>query len=302
MKVVAFQRVNVFANKYFSGNPLVVVPDALGLDDWEMQSIAKEMATSETTFVFPPQSREAAYKMRIFTPTQEIPFAGHPSLGTAFVMAELGRFPLTEPVTLINQELKVGVLPLEVYVKEGEVERVVMTQKETEFGACLTEVGEVASVLGVEKEVIEITGLDVSIVSTGIPQLFVPFPDLKTVRDLRPRLLELRELERKLGVIGCCVFTRQTRDKDALVHMRFFAPSQGVREDPATGSAAGGLGAYLALRGLLPSSLEFTIEQGEEIGRPSRIFVEVKVDKMGHPYKVKVGGHVISAMEGKIFL
>jgi len=302
MKAVSFHRVNVFTDKYFSGNPLVVIPDALGLEDVEMQLIAKEMATSETTFVFPPESREAAYKVRIFTPNAEIPFAGHPSLGTAYVMAELGRLPVTEPVTIINQELKVGVLPLEIFLKEGEVERVVMTQKETELGACLTDIQELASALGLEKEVIGSTGMDVAIISTGIPQVFVPLPDLRTIRELRPRFLELREQERKLGVIGCCVFTLETKDKDALVHMRFFSPAQGVREDPATGSAAGGLGAYLALRGFLPKSMEFQIEQGEEIGRPSKIYVEVKTDRMGHPYKVKVGGKVIPAMEGKIFL
>ncbi|MGB9553255.1 MAG: PhzF family phenazine biosynthesis protein, partial [bacterium] len=171
MKTVSFFRVNVFTDKFFSGNPLVVIPDAQGLDDSEMQLIAKEMAVSETTFVFPPESKDAVYKVRIFTPFAEIPFAGHPSLGTAYVMAEMGRFPLTEPVTLINQELRVGVLPLEIFLKDGEVERVVMTQKETEFGACLTDFQELASALGLEKEVIESTGMDVAIVSTGIPQV-----------------------------------------------------------------------------------------------------------------------------------
>ncbi|MCR4428350.1 MAG: PhzF family phenazine biosynthesis protein [Caldiserica bacterium] len=302
MKVFSFHRVNVFTDKFFSGNPLVVLPDAQGLEDAEMQLIAREMGTSETTFVFPSESRDAAYKVRIFTPNAEIPFAGHPSLGTAFVLAELGRFPISEPLTLINQELKVGVLPLEIYIKDGEIDRVVMTQKETEFGAELSDFKELASALGLEAEVIKGTGLSVAIISTGIPQVFVPLPDLQTIRNLRPKFFELREQERKLGVIGCCVFTLETKDKEALAHMRFFSPAQGVREDPATGSAAGGLGAYLALRGLLPKSMEFQIEQGEEVGRPSRIFVEVKVDRAGNPYKVKVGGKVISSMEGKIFL
>jgi len=196
VKTVAFERVNVFTDQRFSGNPLVVIPDASGLEDQEMQAIAKEMGTSETTFVFPPEAKEATYKVRIFTPLQEIPFAGHPSLGTAYVMAALGRFPLSEPVTIINQEIKVGVLPLELYVRDGEVEEVIMTQKEAQLGACLTDIEEIASVLGLDKNIIKSTGLDVAAISTGIFQLFIPLPDLQTIKGLRPKFLEMRELEK----------------------------------------------------------------------------------------------------------
>lgn len=300
MKTVAFYRVNVFTDMPFSGNPLVVIPDVFDLSDEEMLNIAREMGTSETTFVFQPETKEATYRVRIFTPAAEIPFAGHPSLGTAFVMADLGRFPLEEPVTIISQELQVGVLPLEIYVKNGEVDRVVMTQKETELGACITDYQELATALGIREDLIRETGLDVAVISTGLPQLFVPIPSLKSISELRPKFFELREVERKLGVAGCCVFCLETQDPRALVHARFFAPSHNVREDPATGSAAGGMGAYLAVRKLLPKEMNFIIEQGEEMGRPSRLYVEVKVDKAGHPYKVKVGGKIIPAMEGTI--
>ncbi len=301
MKTVAFYRVNVFTDKLFSGNPLVVIPDASGLSEGEMQSIAREMGTSETTFVFRPEAKEAAYRVRIFTPAAEIPFAGHPSLGTAFVMADLGRFPLEEPVTVINQELQIGVLPLEIYLRNGEIDRVVMTQKETELGACITGYQELAAALGVEEDLIRGTGLEVAVISTGLPQLFVPLPGLKDVSELKPKFFELREIEKKLNLAGCCVFCLETLDKSTLVHSRFFAPRHNVREDPATGSAAGGMGAYLAVRKLLPREMNFVIEQGEEMGRPSRLYVEVKVNKAGHPYKVKVGGKIVAAMEGTIF-
>ena len=300
MKTVFFRRVNVFTDRAFSGNPLVVVPDAVGLDVEEMQAIAREMGVSETTFVFSPTVKEATYKVRIFTPAQEIPFAGHPSLGTAFVMAELGRFPLVEPSTIIRQELLVGVLPIELEISGGEVVRVVMTQKETELGTPVTEIEDLTEALGIESLAIHRTGLPVEILSTGVPQLFVPLPTLDAVSQLRPKFFELREIERKLGVIGCCVFSLSTHDPTALAHVRFFAPNQNVREDPATGSAAGGLGAYLAVNKLLPKSGEFWIEQGEEMGRPSKIHVQVKVNKVGHPYKVKVGGSVMPAMEGSL--
>jgi trans-2,3-dihydro-3-hydroxyanthranilate isomerase len=298
---IAFEQVDVFTDRPFAGNALCVVPDGTGLSSEQMQAIAREMNLSETTFVLSPTDPNATYWMRIFTPAKEIPFAGHPSVGTAYVMARGGRFPLQEPVTRIFQQVGVGTLPLDIEVSGGKPGRVIMTQGKPVFGEVLRDLSPVAEALGVDPVAIARTRLVVQVVSTGLGHLLVPVPDLDTIGRLRPNTAQLDALLEGCRALGCFVFCLQATAPDTLAHARMFAPGAGVPEDPATGSAAGPLGAYLAVHGILPKTqTAFMLEQGIEMGRPSRIWVEVIRDALGMPATIRVGGTTVPVIRGTI--
>jgi trans-2,3-dihydro-3-hydroxyanthranilate isomerase len=303
MKAYQFIQVDVFTDQPFGGNPLAVFPEAEGLTTEEMQRLAREMNLSETTFVLPPQAPGADFKVRIFTPAKELPFAGHPVVGTHWVLAHLGRVDLREPVTQVRFELGVGVLPADLHVAGGQVERVVMTQDRPTFHAVLEDVTDLAEGLGLSSEAITETGLPVHVVSTGVPQMMVPVRSLAEVQALDAGQLNIAALNRACHAVGtecALVFTFQTEQPEATVHVRMFAPLLGVPEDPATGSANGALGAYLVHHRAVPVTEPTThilSEQGTEIGRPSTLYIEV--DSAGEEITaVRVGGQVVPVVEG----
>jgi trans-2,3-dihydro-3-hydroxyanthranilate isomerase len=321
VKEYRFVQVDVFTDRPFGGNPLAVFPEAEGLTTAEMQRLAREMNLSETTFVLPPEAPGADFKVRIFTPAKELLFAGHPVVGTHWVLAHLGRVILREPVTQVCFELGVGVLPADLHVVGGRVERVVMTQDRPTFHAVLGEVtdrstdltADLAAGLGLDPEAIIETGLPVQVVSTGVPQMMVPIRSLDEVRGLDAGQINVAALNRVCRAVGTecvMVFTFETERPEATVHVRMFAPLLGVPEDPATGSANGALGAYLvhhasassALRRAVPvtgPTVHILSEQGAELGRPSTLYVEV--DLSGEePVAVRVGGQVVPVAEGMV--
>lgn len=305
MKEYRFVQVDVFTDVPFGGNPLAVFPDAQGLTSIEMLSLAREMNLSETTFVLPPQAPEADFKVRIFTPAKEIPFAGHPVVGTHWVLARLGRVALREPMTRVHFELGVGVLPADLHVVGEAVQRVVMTQDRPTFHATLGDLTDLAPGLGLPAEAIIETGLPVQVVSTGVPQMMVPVRSLTEVQRLAADDLNVAVLNRACRAVGtecAMVFTLETEHPQATVHARMFAPLLGVPEDPATGSANGALGAYLVRHRAVPRTEQTThiiSEQGAEMGRPSMLYVEVD-HKDGEPIAVRVGGDVVAMLEGTV--
>jgi trans-2,3-dihydro-3-hydroxyanthranilate isomerase len=305
MREYRFLQWDVFTDRAFGGNPLAVFPEAEGLSTQEMQSLAREMNLSETTFVLPPQAPGADFRLRIFTPAAELPFAGHPVVGTHWALAHLGRVTLREPVTTVRLELGVGVLPADLQVANGRLQRVVMTQGRPTFHAVLHDVRELAEGLGLPPEAITETGLPVQVVSTGIPQMMVPVRSLAEVQTLGADRLNVAALNRACRAVGTedvLVFTRQTERPEANVHVRNFAPLLGVPEDPATGSANGALGAYLAHYKAVPWSgptLRLVSEQGAEMSRPSTLYVEVDVER-GEPVAVRVGGEAVLVAEGVV--
>lgn len=303
MRRFRMKQVDVFTDRPLTGNPLAVFFDGAGLSSEEMLAIAREMNLSETTFVLPPTEQEADYKVRIFTPAKEIPFAGHPSIGTAHALIEDGRIPLKKTVTTVRQEVGIGVLPIEIQLTSRKKRLITMTQGKPRLGQIVEDIEGVADILGVPREEIASTNLPIQVSSTGLDQLMVPIQSLERIRSLLPDFEKLRELERKLDLTGCSVFTLERSSPDASVHVRFFAPGAGVFEDPATGSAAGALGAYLVNHGVLGSKspVSFIIEQGLEIHRPSRIIVAVD-HEAGTPTVVKVGGEAVTVLEGEIIL
>jgi trans-2,3-dihydro-3-hydroxyanthranilate isomerase len=302
IRTLEFYQADVFTDQPFGGNPVAVIPDAQGLTDRELQQIAREMNLSESVFVLPPTDQAAVAKIRIFTPTQEIPFAGHPVLGTFYVLGKLQRLAVREPVTRVLYECNLGVFPVELHARDGEILRVVMSQPKPQFLGHVEgvkDVFDVAKALGLSKNVIAETKWPIQVVSTGLPVLIVPVRTLTAVRSIVPDVSAVSQLCDRYGANGMMVFTTVTVDESATVHTRMFAPPIGVLEDPATGSASGALGAYLVHHGVVEvgPTTEITAEQGYEIERPSRILIQVESDDDAIQ-EVKVGGQAVMVVEG----
>ena len=295
-----FWRVDVFTDTPLTGNPLAVFPRATGLSPIEMLGIAREMNLSETTFVFPSTNPAAHYRNRIFTPGGEIPFAGHPSIGTAFVAALEGLVPHPDGSSIIYQELEIGVLPLELLCEGGQVKKVIMTQGEPVLGAKVNAAERLAEALGIGAKDIGPKGLVPQVSATGVPSLQVPIRSLELVKKLDPDLRALGKVLSKFGdKLVCYAFALGAETPGASVHARAFVPDLGV-EDPATGSAAGACGAYLAANGKLPAPT-FVVEQGIEIHHASRIEVSVEMEGRA-PKVVRVGGQVVPLIRGSLRL
>ncbi|MBA2556272.1 MAG: PhzF family phenazine biosynthesis protein [Chloroflexi bacterium] len=338
-----FRQVDVFTERPLAGNPLAVFPEAEGLDDGEMQAIAREMNLSETTFVLPPthagRAQGADYRMRIFTPRTELPFAGHPSIGTAWVLASEGRFPVKSPRTQVRQEISIGVLPLTIAVlgdpsagwpggQEVDIQRgttapmlgeVTMTQAQTEISDEIPEdqLDELCAALEVPARYLGWQEVDgryhpvsearPTVVSTGLPFLVVPFRDRGLLSDVdAERTADVGRLAAEYGCDSAALVAAGSSGEiaDADVHARVFVhPRSGITEDPATGSAAGPIAVYLGrLLGIRGRTYRVIIEQGIEVGRPSRLVAEVDFDEAGVPDNVRVSGATVPVIEGWIEL
>jgi trans-2,3-dihydro-3-hydroxyanthranilate isomerase len=305
-----FIQLDVFTHEPFAGNPLAVFPEAEGLTDEQMMRIAREMNLSETVFVLPPRDDKTLRRLRIFTPAREIPFAGHPVVGTWNALAREGVVPLPENGngwTRIQHEVGIGVLPVDIEFKEGAPVQVVMTQGKFEI---LDEVddghdqAEIARALGRLREDLD-ESLPIQVISTGLTSLVVPIRSLADLRHCRVNAALLAEIYTRLGATGCHAFSRETIEiGESRAHARFFAPADNIPEDPATGSAAGALGAYLVHHGAsgadsVDGTVRFIIEQGDFIHRPSRINLEVK-GKLGAIDEVRVGGSSVVVARGEV--
>ena len=290
--MLKFYQADVFAGQPFGGNPVAVFPDAQGLTDFQLQQIAREMNLSETVFVLPPTDQAAVVRLRIFTPTQEIPFAGHPVLGTFYVLAQLGLIAITDGVTRLMQECNIGLFPVELHAREGRVTHVVMTQPKPLFLGSVDEpedLFDISKALGLSIHQIVDTKKPVMVVSTGLPVVIVP--DAAAIVEVCERV----------GTNGIMVFTTMTVEDHSTVHTRMFAPAIGILEDPATGSASGAMGAYLVHNGLVEvgPTTEVIVEQGYEIGRPARILVQIESDDDAIQ-EVKVGGQCVMVVKGTL--
>lgn len=307
-----FLQLDVFTDKAFSGNPLAVFPEAEGLSSEEMLQIAREMNLSETVFVLHPDAGrlEVLRRLRIFTPTREIPFAGHPVVGTWNALAREGIVPLPEGGNgwqRIFHEVGIGVLPVDIEFKEGLPVQVVMTQGAFEILNEMEDAHEQAELvraLGLAREDLD-ESLPIQVITTGLTCMAVPVRSLADLRDIRVNAALLAEIYTRRGGIGCHAFTRETLEVGASrAHARFFAPADNIPEDPATGSACGALGAYLVHHGgltLEPDNgrYKFVIEQGDFIHRPSRINLDVK-GQTGRVEEVKVGGPSMLVARGEV--
>ncbi|REJ78863.1 MAG: PhzF family phenazine biosynthesis protein [Acidobacteria bacterium] len=303
MRKYEFYQLDVFTDTRFAGNPLAVFPESEGLSSEEMQSIAMEMNLSETVFVLP--SDKAVRRLRIFTPRQELPLAGHPVVGTWNLLAHLGIVdnPANGRIQ-IEQEVRLGVLPVEIEFADNVPMVVTMTQGEFDPGPIVDDEGvlnDLASSLSLELDELACTrALPVQVVSTGIRSLAVPVVSLTALGRIRVNTSALSDIYLEPGAVGCFAFTFETFEEGSAVHARFFAPADAILEDPATGSAAGSLSGYLINHGALdPGS--FTIEQGDFMGRPSRIYATIDGGK-GNVERVRIGGRSVIVAKGEIYL
>jgi trans-2,3-dihydro-3-hydroxyanthranilate isomerase len=299
-----FYQADVFTGDAFGGNPVAVFPNAHGLSDHQLQQIAREMNLSETVFVLPPTDQAAVIRLRIFTPTQELPFAGHPVLGTFFVLAQLGLVAATDGITRVMQECNIGLFPVELHARDGELTSVVMTQPKPEFLGpveAMEDVYKIVGSLGLPKHAIADMKWPIEVVSTGLPVLIVPVRTLTAVRSIQPDASAIMDVCNRFGANGIMVFTTVTVEPSATVHARMFAPSIGILEDPATGSASGALGAYLVQNGVVEvaPTTDIVVEQGYEIERPSQILVRIESDD-DIIKTVKVGGECVMVVEGTL--
>lgn len=307
-----FLQLDVFTDKAFAGNPLAVFPEAEGLSDEVMMQIAREMNLSETVFVLKPDSQtdKVLRRLRIFTPAREIPFAGHPIVGTWNALAREGVVPLPAGGNgwqRIYHEVGIGVLPVDIEFKNGQPVQVVMTQGTFEI---LDEIddaheqAEVALALGIAREDLD-ESLPIQVITTGLSCLVVPIRSLADLRDCRVNAALLADIYTRHGGTGCHAFTRETLEVgSSRAHARFFAPADNIPEDPATGSACGALGAYLVHHGALTLEPEdkryrFVIEQGDFIHRPSRINLDVG-GAIGRVDEVRVGGPAVLVARGEV--
>jgi trans-2,3-dihydro-3-hydroxyanthranilate isomerase len=284
--------VDVFAEAKYAGNQLAVITNAATIPDAEMQRIARETNFSETTFILSDRPRDGGYDVRIFTPGTEVPFAGHPTIGTAYVLRNLILGSTVESVVL---NLKIGQIPVRFVPERDGRQLLWMSTPYPQFGASF-DAAAVASVVGLELADVD-DRYPVEDVSLGVPFAFLPLKTLDAVR--RARFSDERfERVRHLGFNPCLfLFSAETYSSDHQLNARMFAAPFGVPEDPATGSANACLAAYLLRHNYFPGDrVDVQVEQGYEIGRPSLLFV--RAQRRGDQADIEVGGHVVATMRG----
>jgi trans-2,3-dihydro-3-hydroxyanthranilate isomerase len=292
----AFVQVDVFTERLFGGNPLAVILDGRGLEDGEMQAIAHEMNLSETTFVLPTSRPDCVARVRIFTPGRELAFAGHPTIGTAWVLATRGWLGPGRPAAL---EEGIGPVPVDIEGDPARPSFVWMRHRDAEFGPEVTARAAVAAALGLAEPALQ-PGAPVCVGSTGSPFLYVPLRDREAVDRAELDVGAMRHAVGDIALPGVFVFAAE---KPAGAYSRMFAPhTSRIPEDPATGSASGPLGAYLVNHRLVEVGDEVAIvsEQGTKMGRQS--FVHVRVRARGGPTDIHVGGGVVPVLDGVLRL
>jgi len=287
-----FYTLDVFTTARFEGNPLAVITDGDGLSNDAMLAVAREMNLSETVFVQKPTEDQALARLRIFTTREELKLAGHPVIGTWFLLAELGVVPAQEGGVHVLQQTGAGVLPVEIRFKDGRPQRVTMTQKDAAFRPAKLNKKALASALGLSLKDFD-PKLELEYVSTGIFNLMVPLRNRSALARIVMNMVELRKLLGKNGTMAYCFACGDNGKAFA----RGMLPWE-VYEDAATGSAAGALGAYLVKHGRLSPAHTLNILQGVEMGRPSRI--EVEVTQTGKKLVPRVSGAAVRVFEGTI--
>ena len=291
---------DIFTSTRFGGNQLAVLPDARGLTDEQMLAITREFNYSETTFVFPPDNPAHTRRVRIFTPGGEVPFAGHPTVGTAFVLATIGDVELTGDETRIVLEENVGPVPVVIRSRGGTPEFCQFSVAQLpQTGRPLPPRSAIAASLSLEEEDLLDGGWHPQIVSCGLAFAFVPVRDRSVVARSRIRLDRWEEHLSGSDGHMVMVFAMDAEEPGHDVRARMFAPKAGVPEDPATGSACAALGGYLAARSKRDGTQRWVVEQGYEMGRPSLIDVEADV-RQGAITAVRVGGSSVMVCKGEI--
>jgi trans-2,3-dihydro-3-hydroxyanthranilate isomerase len=294
MDKLTYYLVDVFAEEKYAGNQLAVITGAKGLSDNEMQRIAQEMNYSETTFVLSEEKRDGGYDVRIFTPKREVPFAGHPTLGTAFVIQHS---IIKKPINKILLNLKIGQIPIRLsYIKE-RVDVLWMKQIHPIFGQ-IFDAGLISEILNLDVREMD-DRYPIQNVSTGLPAFIVPLKTLEALKRARISRDKYFELIKNTQAKAVLIFSPKTYNPENDLSVRFFADYYGIPEDPATGSANGCLAGYLVKhRYFGKDRINIRVEQGYEIGRPSLLLLKAK--EHAGEIDVYVGGKVIMIAKGEL--
>jgi len=295
-----FYQLDVFTRQPFGGNQLAVFIDGQGLETDQMQALAREMNYSETTFVLPPVSPGAQKRVRIFTPAIELPMAGHPTVGTAALLAHLGLVKPEENALMLD--LGIGPVQVDLQTVDTGLPYVWMNHRLPDFGPMRADRSRVAAALGLAECDLR-ADLPMQIVSTGVPFLFIPTVSLEAIGRAQSEAGALARLFESQPSVMVALFSTEVVQTKARFHARMFAPHvAGIVEDPATGSMAAPFGAYTARHGLLPDQpqVTFLMEQGLEMGRPSQITVSVTRES-GEITALRIGGDSVLVGEGDIF-
>jgi len=291
MQPLTFYILDVFAEETYAGNQLAVIANGQGLSGERMQRITREFNFSETTFILSGRKDNGGYDVRIFTPGEEVPFAGHPTVGTAWAIRNL--LTLDRPAQ-IRLNLKVGQIPVSF---DGDITW--MTTPKPVFGETLAP-AVLAGILGLDLKDID-ARFPVQVVSTGLPAVLVPLKTLRAVERARVRMDLLQDLaETQEAGKTVLVFCPETLSRENHLHVRVFAPLVNVHEDPATGSANSCLAGYLVRHGYFGEGpVDIKVEQGYEMGRPSKLHLRARQKTKG-PIEVQVGGKVQFVAKGEL--
>lgn len=293
MDKLVFYIVDVFAEEKYAGNQLGVFRHGKNLSDTEMQRIAKEVNYSETTFILSEEERDGGYDVRIFTPEEELPFAGHPTLGTAYVIQQE---IIKESVKKVILNLKIGQIPVSFNYSQGKVDIMWMEQKPPIFGEILDK-AKVSKVLSLEENDID-DRFPIQEVSTGVPSIIVPLKTLDAVKHSRVAKDMYFDLIKDTEAKAILIFCAETYSGENDLNVRMFADYYGVPEDPATGSSNGCLAAYLVKhRYFEKEQIDIRVEQGYEIGRQSLLYL--RAEEREGEIDVSVGGRAVMIAKGE---
>jgi len=286
-------KVDAFTQIPLQGNPAAVMPFAQGMTKTDMMAVAREMNISETAFVL--RSNQADFRIRFFTPTQEMPFCGNALVATLKLLEELGEIQMEGDFSRVKVETGAGIFPADLVSDSGSI-RVDMTQAAPAFRSCTQPADRLLKILGAHFEDLR-TDLPLEMAYTGLWHLLVPFTNIEALDGLLPDFRELAALNRELGVLTTHIFV----EENGIFHCRDFAPAAGVDEDPVTGTASGALGAYLVRHNAAEPMMPIKINQGDACGRPGEARVVVD-GSPGEPRIVVVGGHAVVSMRGEILI
>ncbi len=298
MGIHRLYQVDSFTKEKFAGNPAGVVSNADGLSEEQMQKIAREMNCSETAFVLSPEAEDHDVRIRFFTPTTEVPICGHATVAAIYVRAVETRAKASR----VLQKTGVGVLPVNIMEDDNDY-KIIMTQGKPEFGSTIDGADKkiLVSALGVS-----VSDLDercpIEIASTGHSKVMIAIKSRQLLNSLNPNMAALAELSKRIGCNGYFVFTFDSDNPEILTHGRMFAPAIGINEDPVTGNANGPLGAYLVHHNLIKhdgTQFQFKGKQGEAIGRPGIVEVNVKIEN-NEPVQVQIGGNAVIVFQTEI--
>ena len=299
MKKYQIYQVDSFTREKFSGNPAGVVINADGLSDGEMQKIAREMNNSETAFIFSPSAGDHDIEVRFFTPSCEVPICGHATIAAHYVLAKVSN----APSRILMQKTKAGKHAVEVIKEDGDY-RIVMLQGAISFEEITpSHQQEIIKALGISNFEYD-EKFPIEIASTGHSKVMIGIKSKSLLDLLKPDLVALSNLSKKINCNGYYVFTFDSDDKEILVHGRMFAPAIGINEDPVTGNANGPLGAYLLKNNLVKNGSDkfcFKAQQGEAIGRKGVVEVEVAI-KNQLPSQVKITGNAVIVFKADLAL